>query len=163
MSKTGLFLGGVPTGPDVLRLIESFPDLKPGDEVTHERISSVIGQDRESNRYKSVVTAWRKKMFRDHNIDMEAVQNVGFRVLNSIERVSAGVKGVGKNVRGLVRSESRIRSAPAEQLSQQQQGVREHVLRHTGALVDSARRASKEIAVKFTPQAQLPRVRPATR
>jgi alkylated DNA nucleotide flippase Atl1 len=157
MSKTGLFLGGVPTEPDVQRLIEAVPNLKPGDEVPYQDIASTIGEERNSSRYKTVVGRWRKQMRKLHNIDMKAIAGFGFRVLNANERVAAGVSDYGKNVRGVVRSEGRIRSAPAEAMNQQQQGVREHVLRHIGATVDAARRASKEIAVKFTPQAQLAR------
>lgn len=161
MSKSGLFLGGVPTEPDVTKLIEAYSALRPGDEVAHDDLAAVIGVSKDSHRYTTVIGAWRKRLLKMHNIDLAPVRGVGFRVLEGMERINAGVKDYGGGVRKIARSEGRIRRVPQETLTQDQQRVSEHALRHISATVDAARRASKEIAVKFTPQAQLPRARPA--
>lgn len=161
MSKSGLFLGGVPTEPDVKRLIEAYSTLKPGDEITHAEMARTIDADERSNRYRTVVTAWRRQMLKLHNVDMQPIRGVGFRIIDGIERISASVKDYGGGVRKIVRSVGRARRVEMEKLTNEQQRVSEHALRHMEATADSARRASKEIASKFTPQAQLPRARPA--
>lgn len=158
MNKTGLFLGGVPTESEVKKLIEAYASLRPGDEVTHEEIAKTIGVDRESHRYTTVTNAWRKQMLKLHNVDMCSIRGVGFRVLDGIGRVGASVKDYGTGVRKIVRSAGRLRRVEMEKLTNEQQRIGEHALRHMEATADAARRASKEIAVKFAPQAQLTRV-----
>ena len=89
------FFGGLPTGPDVRKLQEHFPDLESrlGITIPHEEIEKVLGLKRHETRYKVVVMAWRKRLAQDSNGrvqirgDLREVVGIGFRVLNDSEMV----------------------------------------------------------------------------
>lgn len=160
MSKSGLFLGGVPTDPDVKRLIEAFPSLKPGDEISHNDVANVLGVERASGRYRTVTTAWRNHLVKSCNIRLRAINGVGYRVMEAMERVTHNVRGLGKGTKIIRRASDDVRRVDATQLSQEQQRVTEHVLRRMDSVTDFLLKTSKEIAIEFKPITQLPRVRP---
>ena len=91
--------GGIPTDGDVRILSERFGVPKPGDEIKHEDVESALRLQRNSNRYRAVTLAWRKRMLRDHNVDISAIPGTGFRCLTDSERVAAGVSGIQSGLR----------------------------------------------------------------
>lgn len=97
-----LFFGGLPTEIDV-RKLEALGDLPVGREISHEEIEALLELDRNAGRYHSVTGAWRKAKLRD-GTEIGAVSGVGFRVLNEVERVDGGVKGVQQGMRKQLRS-----------------------------------------------------------
>jgi len=72
MSKTGssVYFGGVPTEPDVNKLIEAFKvqDMAPGDTILYSEVSKVIEQEYGTSRWQSDTNAWRKKVERVYGI-----------------------------------------------------------------------------------------------
>lgn len=58
-----IFRGGVPTGPDVALLMALDP--QPGASVSYEEIEAAIGCDHNSPRFRTVTTAWRKRLFHE--------------------------------------------------------------------------------------------------
>lgn len=61
---TGIFGKGIPTQPDVEALKKRWPaeQMKPGDIITFDDVATVIGVDKDANRWKSVTTAWRNQL-----------------------------------------------------------------------------------------------------
>lgn len=61
MTNTKIFLGGVPTEPDVTALNEAFPvsELLPGKFIEYSQISAVINVSPRSSRFKTVLDRWR--------------------------------------------------------------------------------------------------------
>lgn len=80
------FAHGIPTEPDVARLMEAFKVPAAGTVIQHPAIENLIGQKRKSYRYKSVTDAWRKKLYKDHNCIMGAIPTVGYKSLEPDER-----------------------------------------------------------------------------
>lgn len=161
MAKHGLFLGGVPTEPDVRRLSEAFPMLKSGDEVHHEDVAKAIGVEPATGRYKSVTSAWRKHLLKVNNLRLSSIPGVGFRVLDGMDRITDDIKRYGRGAKQIRKAADDVRRVEIGKLPQNEQRTAEHVLRHMEASADHLRRASKEIAIEFKPQEQLPRVRAA--
>lgn len=155
MSK--MFFGGQPTAYEVRKLEEAFPALKEEDEVTHDQIEAVIKVTRRTNRYRNVVSAWRKKTLREKNIDLGSVHAVGYRCLLPPERVGAGIKGVQSGVRLQLKSINRACLAETEDrvLRSKQEVMR----RYGVALSHEASTLMKEIALPKAPE-QLPRLKP---
>lgn len=52
---------GLPTAPDVTMMQKRWPELKVGDRVEYAEVAGLIGVDVDSNRFKSVTHAWRKR------------------------------------------------------------------------------------------------------
>src|SRR5688500_14685205 len=70
-SMSTLFYGGIPTTPDVNKLTEAF-DPRGGISISYEEIEEIIGAKWPSNRFVTVVSRWRKLMFRERNIQSRA-------------------------------------------------------------------------------------------
>ncbi|KQP36110.1 hypothetical protein [Pseudorhodoferax sp. Leaf274] len=157
MSK--VYFGGMPTEPDVKKLLAAFPDIQEGDEIAHEDIERVIGHKREDNRYRAVVAAWRKRLLNDENQDLGAVSGIGFKCLAPDERISRSVDGFQSGTRKQLRSVRRAQLVRTDDpiLTAKQDGMRRYGL----ALADQAAKMMKEIEPP-KPQAQMPRLVPRT-
>lgn len=108
MMATNVFFGGVPTGAEVNKLIEAFGVPAEGETITHEEIEAALGLAKDTNRYRTVTTAWRKKMLVDNNLDTCAVPGEGFRFMPPAERVSAGLKGIKQASKKQLKSIKRV-------------------------------------------------------
>jgi len=69
-----IFRGGIPTKADVDRLMEAYPVAKlvEGAQISYAEIEAVIKEKYGTNRFRGVVTRWRRMLFRDHNIYLYA-------------------------------------------------------------------------------------------
>jgi len=154
---TKVYFGGVPTDGDVRNLMDHFGQPKPGDEIPHEEVEAVLHSTREASRYRTVTTAWRKKMLREHNVDLSALPGVGFRCLTDAERVAAGVSGVQSGLRKQLHSVVR---ADRVQTDDEALRAKQDVLRRDGiALRAEATKAMRQIDPP-KPAEQAPRLVP---
>lgn len=100
MLKSFSYFKGIPTKVDVDKLIKhiGIPDV--GKKILYEEINEILGIEKTNNRWFTVVTTWRKKLFRDHNVVLEAVPNQYFLCLSANERVSFASKKIntGKKI-----------------------------------------------------------------
>ena len=149
MSK--MFFGGMPTGPDVRKLMKAFAALSEGDEITHESVESVLEIVRRDSRYKTVTTAWRRQLLKDRNIELAAIANIGFRALTPSERVSGAVAGIRYGVRKVARSVNKVTSV--ETTDPLLIHKRDHMRKLGNALIQSATAGMREIE---PPKAQRP-------
>jgi hypothetical protein len=71
MAKAIPYYGGVPTKPDVDKLIEKWGIPEEGTQITYEQIETVLGIKRNgerSSRYRTVVSAWKKRLETEHDV-----------------------------------------------------------------------------------------------
>ena len=80
--------GGIPTGPDVKRIREKFPDneLKPGDTIGYDKIGKLIGVEYGESRFFTVTNAWRKALRTESDLIIGVVAGEGFVVLDENEK-----------------------------------------------------------------------------
>lgn len=142
-----VLIGGMPTAPDVTRLMETFPvsEMAEGDVIKHSAIASALRISKSSTRYRSVVSAWRKKLRIEHNIDVAAETGIGYRVLSDSERVSHGLRDYRSSTRKLVRAADRIARANPEKLSEPEARKREHANKLLASQISIARSTVHEI------------------
>lgn len=160
MAQDGLrnmFFRGRPYGPDLDRLDEAFPSPKEGDIIQSQEIAEVIGEDRSSNRYKGVVTAWRKRLRRERNIDTDAVVGVGIKVLPPADRLRCSERDYTRGVRQQLRSEARLMSVPRERLDEKGQHRYDHARSVLAKTRDAVLSARRELAVDIAPVKSLPK------
>jgi len=81
------YFQGIPTRIDVDLLIKEFGVPKEGAIIGYAEIAKAIKVDRDSNRFKTVTTSWRKLLFRQNNVVMDAIPNEGFLILPPPGRV----------------------------------------------------------------------------
>lgn len=92
----------VPTRMAVTKLEEHFTNLQPGELISWNEIEKVIGEPKDSNRFKNITGAWRKIQLQERNILLSAVGNgLGLIVADSkrrIDEASSRVKRGRKQV-----------------------------------------------------------------
>lgn len=144
---SNVLISGMPTAPDVTRLMETFPvsEMTEGEVIKHSAIAGALRVEKKSARYRSVVSAWRKKLRIDHNIDIAAEVGVGYRVLTNSERVSYGLRDYRSSTRKLVRAADRIARADPEKLSEPEARKREHANKLLASQISIARSTVHEI------------------
>lgn len=157
MSK--VHFGGIPTDVDVRKLVDEFGKPAVGSEITHEQIEQVLRIERASNRYKTVVSAWRKRLIDSHGIVMGAVAGVGYRSLNEAEQMDAGFlsikHGARKQLRG-IKAAARVLTSDPLLLKKQELATRYGI-----ALAAEHNTMMKQIEPPKQPP-QMPRLSPGS-
>jgi hypothetical protein len=81
------YFRGIPTKPDVEKLLDVFK-LREGMIIQIEDIESELGVNRKTHRYAAVTTAWRKRVYREQNLDIQGTGEGSYRVNNPDERIT---------------------------------------------------------------------------
>jgi hypothetical protein len=82
-----MFFGGVPTELEVKKLKQTYNELSPGQLITYEEVSELIGVEYGSHRFRTVTNRWRKEVESETNIIIGCDAGVGFKVLVEPEKV----------------------------------------------------------------------------
>ena len=139
-----LYFGGMPTDPDVRKLLDAFPNLAVGETVLYSDVSDVIGVPYGTNRWESIITAWRKRMLRpETNMDLARISGTHFLVLSAPQRVNKGSENVRRRVRAIRRDANLVASVPAADLDDISKKHRDHVLKRAAILLDADREGKK--------------------
>ena len=93
-----MFFRGVPTEPDVIRLVNAFGVPSETDPIRYEEAARVIGSPVRSNRFRTVTTAWRKQVKAAHGVLVMA-RDGAFRARKPGERISFGKSKTRSSVR----------------------------------------------------------------
>lgn len=90
MEGSTIFLGGIPTGPDVKRLREYFPDssLQVGQSIPYKDVEDLIQCKRHSYRFKTVTYRWRRLVEKESSVIIGADSGKGFIVLDDHQKLS---------------------------------------------------------------------------
>lgn len=132
---------GLPTGPDVRRLIENVK-LAPDAVISHERIADLISAMPGSGRYRVVVGAWRRRVFREHGLQIASERGVGYRVLTASGAVSVAVNDFGRAAKKISRTAVHVAAIDSRQLADEEKPRLDHVRReiHMAAAAAKATR-----------------------
>jgi hypothetical protein len=125
------------TGPEVRKLIEAFPNIQRGQLITHDEIEKVIRHKRDSNRYKTVTSRWRKEVENERGIVIDGrgeAQGVGFRALLDGEQVKFGVNQRKASQRRIRRWHGAVSRVDEAKLSDSELRVRQHEMMNAAAL-----------------------------
>ena len=87
------FQDGMPTGPDVEKLLKAFPELSNGDRIEYQSVKKLLNLDWRSNRWKSVTDAWRKRLEIDHGIIIKCDDGKAFYAATP-GQISSSIYGV---------------------------------------------------------------------
>lgn len=85
-----LFFGPNTTQPEVEKLLAEITPI-PGAIIQHDEIEAVIGQEHRTSRYRTITSAWRRRLIREHGIDLHPALGLGFEVLTSSRRIDVAV------------------------------------------------------------------------
>jgi len=132
---------GLPTGPDVRRLIESI-ELTPDAVIPHERIAELISAKHDSDRYRVVVGAWKRRVFRERGLQIASERGIGYRVLTASGAVSVAVTDFGRATKKISRTAVHVAAIDSRQLPDEEKPRLGHVRReiHMAAAAAKASR-----------------------
>lgn len=139
---------GLPTKPEVDALLRAFPPdtIKPGEwRVTDEEVKAQIGRA-DGGRYRTVYSAWIRRLQRDHAVNVYREKEVGF-YCPTPEQVFAKthptLEYAGRKIGRQLRGVSIVR--PQNEL---QRTVQEH----QGRLLHATKRELKKARMNVLPQ-----------
>lgn len=103
-----VLIHGVPTGPDVKKIMDAFPDIQVGQIITHAEIEAVTGLMRKTSRYSTVTKAWKDELLDKKDIEMKAEYGQGFKRLNPQERIESNIDVMHQGIRKVKRGARRV-------------------------------------------------------
>lgn len=144
--KGKLYFGGVSTDIELKALREHYAEVEPGKVITHEEIEAVVGVKRDTNRYRTVMTRFKRMMLLDFNVELKARSGAGYVVLTASDRVRAGIDSGHKIHRQIRKTHYRLTVIPREQLSNEEVRRADHAQMVMSKLSDDLNVARKQIA-----------------
>jgi hypothetical protein len=146
MTKDSLvFSAGVPTAPDVDKLVSVFGDLPEGRVIQWAEIEQATGLFRGTNRFGTVVDAWRKRIERDSNIILGAVAGTGLKVLDRRERCELGGAKLKSGLRSTRRGGAVVAKTDRTGLPAEVVRAADHVVRISAMIVGVAATEAKRL------------------
>jgi hypothetical protein len=127
MENSDLFLGGVPTAPDVEKLLSTIGIPTVGQLIGYSRITDVLALDLKESRFRTVTNAWRAQLYRQHNLLLEAVSRTGFKVLDGSQRITHSSKRFKRGLKGIRRAGDIASKTSVAGLSPEELKARDHV------------------------------------
>jgi len=123
MAITKPFKGGIPYGPDLAILDATFPDLEPGGRVSYIEIESTINTKYSTNRWKGILSAWKKRLIRDRGLEIGYDHGEALLILTAQEALGqtvGEVRSMGRRVGRTSRKAMRIKRHDLTPEAQQQ-------------------------------------------
>jgi uncharacterized protein (DUF885 family) len=138
------FFGGVPTRRQVDILMREVNAI-PGTEVSLETIAALIGEEPRSARCRTVAGVWRRRLYRERNIQTSGASGV-IRLLTPDEAHDAGLRDVHRVGRATGRVHRRIDSIPAQELSDRRRDQHNLMRREIAAIHAAIQQSARIIA-----------------
>jgi len=136
------YFGGIPTEPDVKKLVEHFPieSLTPGTVIPYKEVAEVIGVDASTSRFKTVTTSWRKRIESEYNcvIKPPKMANETFIVLYENEKPDYAIDEMRSAVKKARRSIVISSITNVSELSDEQKEKYDFVVARSGAMIATA-------------------------
>jgi hypothetical protein len=114
IKSRGVPFGGTPVTPEVDKLLEAFGTHPPAGVITWGQLEGTLGMPRGSadtaqgRRFRSILQAWRKRLYDEHQIDTAGEANIGVRVLHGDGHVVEVERRVKLAAKQLVRQGDRV-------------------------------------------------------
>jgi hypothetical protein len=145
------WLDGMPTRPDVDALLAAFPPdtLIPGARISDEQFLAVVGKC-DGTRYRTVYSAWVRRLEADHRIVMKREKSVGFFV-PTVAQVLADthptLEHIGRAAKKQIRKLAVIKPSTS---------IEAETRDHHGRLLGAMRREAKKARMNILPPTAAP-------
>ena len=67
--------------------------------IQYEELEDILSLDRDSARYRTIIHAWRLRLYREHNLHLICLHRIGYRGALPGERLSWSVKRIAQSNR----------------------------------------------------------------
>lgn len=136
--------GGVSTDAEVRRLLDRY-GTERGQTIDKLDVASVCGCDVDSSRFKSVASAWRRRVRRDSGVKI--IRRDGCYIfLSSKDAVDDVKRQIGRMARSAARAHVDNENVDVSDLSEVDKARHDLQRRYLAATIDHMRQQSKSIA-----------------
>ena len=159
--NNGLYFGGIPTEPDVKKLMEAYPEesLIPGTEIPYSGVDAIIGVEYGNGRWQGVTNAWRKRVESDWSIVIgHTLESIGraFVVLDNDQKFDLGKRqtrsGLKRVKRGYIVTGTLVDRAS---LSDERKAAYDNLMMKQAAILSAQQIGRKKITASMeTPPAE---------
>lgn len=144
MAGKNMFFRGVPTDPDVKLLTDAFPKI-PTEVIPYGAIEEIIGVSKDTNRFKSVLEAWKNKIERETNEILITIRGEGVKLATPKERVTYCGKKINSGVKFVARGAKVAAFTDTRGLSDEDKKICDHFSRAASAVSMAIRVSPKEL------------------
>lgn len=134
MTASNLFLGGVPTKPDVEKLRKHYGVPKEGVVIRFDEMEELLAMNRRTFRFKTVLNSWRKAMDREHNVVFGPERGVGLVALPPNGRVELGAHKFRFGSRMIGRAGRIVATTDSARLTPENQRAADHITRTVSSI-----------------------------
>lgn len=157
MTKLPQVVNGIPYGPDIRKLEESYPSPEEDQVFPHDELETLLKIPQKTQRYYGVINTWRRRLRTERNIDSEWIHGIGLKILNPADRLKESERNVKQGIRHTGRGFRRLAIVPRDRLDAIGQARYDHALQVASKLITAGREARKELAVDLAPVKSLPK------
>ena len=157
MTKLAQVVNGIPYGPDVRKLEETYPSPEEDSILRHTELETLLKIEQKTQRYYGVINTWRRRLRTERNIDSEWVHGVGLKILNPADRLKESERNIKQGIRHTGRAFKRLAITPRERLDSVGQARYDHALQVASKLTTAGREAGRELAIDLAPVKSLPK------
>jgi len=134
-----VFRGGVPTEPDVQKLLEAFGRPEIGRKFSYEEIATILNTHKKTARYRTVTWVWREEIKQLYNIIIGCERGKGFIALNNSERLRFGVDKYKSGLHFVEKAQGIVAGCDDAKLSEPERESKNHIVKISGSLLLSAK------------------------
>lgn len=156
-AKLPQVVNGVPYGPDVRKLEETYPSPDEDSIIRSDEFESLLKIPQKTPRFYGVINTWRKRLRAERNIDSEWIQGVGVKILNPADRLKVSEGNVKRGIRQTGRAFRRLGIVPRDRLDAIGQARYDHAILVASKLAQAGRDAKRELAIDLAPVKSLPK------
>lgn len=156
MENQQVYFSGRPTAPDVDLILKKFPVslLVHGFTMTYSDIAETIKEKENSHRMKTVCICWRKKLFREKNIYLDTIANVGFIVADPSQRVSKSASGMNAGYKKIRSMSTLALQTDETALSEDEKRTRNYAINVGGMMRTMLAVEKKKLVYKLTNESE---------
>ena len=121
---------------EVNQLVERLSKLAVGEQLTYEDAAALVGQDRDGERFRAMLTSARRIVQSDKLIVFGTVPTVGLERLDGVAIVKTGATSIAKIRRESQRGLRRLACVKYEELSQADRAKHDAAASHLGVLTE---------------------------
>lgn len=159
MAEAVVFKGGMPYGPDVNRLKETFPvtELTEGRILLHDQLEPIVRQKKGSQRYYGIINSWISQQRNDNGVFMVWEQARGLKVLGPAEILNYAETRTRQKMKQTGRAIKTFGWVDRTRLDDVGQKRLDHQMRVANTIRDAIDSARKQLAIDLAPVRSLPK------
>lgn len=144
---------GVPTTVEVQLLLDTFGIPARGSMIRYDEVERLLGMERSKTRFRTVTSAWRTAIFRDHGVASFCQRNIGFSFCSPPEQIDESSRGLVQGLRRVSKAVKKAARTPREALSPNETRKLDHTHTIGSVVLQHAARLNTASVLRGLPRA----------